>query len=207
EYDMKGYAISFMEKPEAEQIFSNFINAGIYIFEPEILREIPIDSVVSAEREIFPKLLAKGRKIAAYKDSGYWADIGTLGKYMQVHKDIMDGKCRMVGCNNACDNINIGNHVRIHPQAELIGPVYIGDNVTIDAKVVVSHSVIGNNVHIREESRVTGSILWNDVKIGREARLIGSIITSNAFVLKNTNFLNTVYSREINPLYQNRQAT
>ncbi|MHB8064626.1 MAG: sugar phosphate nucleotidyltransferase [Ruminiclostridium sp.] len=207
EYDTKGYAVSFVEKPEAEQIFSNFINAGIYIFEPEILREIPIDSVVSVEREIFPKLLVKGRKIAVYRDNSYWIDIGTLEKYMQVHKDIMDGKCKMVDIKYTGDNISIGNNVRIHPQVKLIGPVYIGDNVTIDAKAVVSHSIIGNNVHIGAESGVTGSILWNDIKIGRQVRLIDSIITSNSFVLKNVNCLNTVYSHDINPLHIIRQAT
>ncbi|HEY5585913.1 MAG TPA: nucleotidyltransferase family protein [Ruminiclostridium sp.] len=61
EYDTKGYAVSFIEKPEPEQISSNLINAGIYIFEPQILKEIPINSVVSLEREIFPKILATGR--------------------------------------------------------------------------------------------------------------------------------------------------
>ncbi|HEY5585912.1 MAG TPA: hypothetical protein VIK78_15655 [Ruminiclostridium sp.] len=126
---------------------------------------------------------------------------------MQVHKDIIDGKCKMVDCNYTSDNISIGNNVRIHPQAELIGPLYIGDNVSIDEKAVVSHSVIGNNVHISAESRVNGSILWNDITISRKVRLMDSIIMSNSIILKNINLLNTVYSLDINPLYKIRQAT
>lgn len=202
EFDSDDYVLSFIEKPKPEEILSNYINAGIYVIEPEIFREIPVDILVSIERDVFPKILKKGHKLAVYKDSSYWADIGTLDKYMQVHKDIMGGKCKMVDCGYTLDNITIGRDVRIHPHAELTGPIYIGDNVFIDANVVVSNSVIGNNVNIGAESRVTGSILWNDIKISREVRLIDSIITSNSLVLKNKNFLNTVYSSDVNSLYK-----
>ena len=206
ESDSKGYIVSFIEKPKPEEILSNYINAGIYIIEPEIFAEISGDCVVSLERDVFPKILKKGHKLAVYKDSSYWADIGTLEKYMQVHKDIMGGNCRMIDCNYTGDNICIGNNVRIHPRAELVAPVYIGDNVSIGARTVVSNSVIGNNVNIGAESRITGSILWNDIKIGREVTLIGSIITSNAFVIKNKNFLNTVYSRITNSRFKIKQV-
>lgn len=202
EFDTDGYAVSFIEKPKPEEIFSNFINADIYIFEPEIFKEIPEYSVVSIEREIFPKVLEKGYKLAVYKDNSYWADIGTLEKYMQVHMDIMGGKCKMVDCNCTSGNIILGKNVWIHPESKIISPVYIGDNVSISAKAVISHSVIGNNVIIGAESRVTGSILWNDINISSEVRLVNSIVTSNSFVLKNLNFLNTVYYRDIKPLYK-----
>ena len=202
EFDSSGYVVTFTEKPKPEEILSNFINAGIYVIEPEIFKEIPGDSVVSIERDIFPKILNKGHKLAVYKDSSYWADIGTLDKYMQVHKDIMGGKCKMVDCDYTLDKITIGRNVRIHPKAVLTGPVYIGDNVSIDANVVVSNSVIGNNVNIGAETRITGSILWNDIKISRDVRLIDSIITSNSLVLKNKNFLSMVYSQDMNPLYK-----
>lgn len=198
EYDTNGYAVSFIEKPKPEQISSNFINAGIYIFEPEILRKIPANNVVSMEREIFPKILENGHKIAVYKDSSYWIDIGTLEKYKQVHMDIMNKKCRLVDYYFDKDNIILGKNVRIHHTAKILGPVYIGDNVEIGAKAVISSSVIGNNACIGFGSRVIGSILWNDVKICSEVRLINTIVTSNSYICKNLNYLNTVFSEEIN---------
>lgn len=200
ECDVDGYAVSFVEKPVQEQIFSNFINAGIYIFEPEILKEIPIDSVVSVEREIFPKLLVEGHKIAVYKDDGYWMDIGTLEKYMQVHKDIMDRKCKLVNCSFNGSNIRLGKNVIIHPDSKIIGPAYIGDNVEICAKAIISHSVIGNNVSIGSGSRVIGSILWNKVIISSEVRLMNTIVTSNCSIKRSLSFLNTVYSQTIDSL-------
>jgi len=201
EFNADGYAVLFIEKPKPKEILSNFINAGIYIFEPEMFKEIPEHSVVSIEKDIFPKVLENDYKIAVYKDNSYWADIGTVEKYMQVHTDIMDGKCKMVDCNNTCDNINIGTGVGIHTRAELIGPVYIGDNVSIGANTVISNSVIGNNVRIGAESRIAGSILWNDINISRKVKLVNSIVVSNSVISRNLKYLNTVYTRKNIPLY------
>lgn len=195
EHDKDGYAVSFIEKPKPEQISSNFINAGIYIFEPEILNEIPLNCVVSVERETFPGLLAKGHKIAVHKDAGYWIDIGTLEKYIQVHKDIMDGKSKMVDTDFSSSNVSLGKNVKIHPDSKIIGPAFIGDNVIICAKATISNSVIGNNVSIGSGSRVIGSILWNNVFISSEVRLMNTIVTENCVINRNLNFLDTVYTR------------
>ncbi|MHB8061153.1 MAG: sugar phosphate nucleotidyltransferase [Ruminiclostridium sp.] len=195
--DANGYAVSFVEKPMKGQISSNSINAGIYIFEPEIFKEIPINKVVSVERDVFPKLLEKGYKIAVYKDDSYWIDIGTLEKYIQVHKDIMDRKCKLVDCKFSRSDIRLGKNVKIHPEAKIFGPVYIGDNVEIGAKAVISHSVIGDNVSIGMGSRLIGSIIWNDAAISTDVRLINTIVTSNCFIDRSLNFLNTVYSHTI----------
>jgi mannose-1-phosphate guanylyltransferase len=189
-YNSDDYILSFVEKPKPEEIDSNFINAGIYVVEPAILGEIPVNRFVSIEREIFPKILKRGYKLAVYKDKSYWADIGTLEKYMQTHRDILSGKSQMINCNYNYDNIKVGNNAKIHPEAILNGQVYIGDNVIIDESAVVINSVIGNNVRIGAKSRINNSILWDDIKISREARLNNTIITSNSFVLRNINCIN-----------------
>lgn len=194
ESDKQGYAVSFIEKPEAGSAASHFINAGIYIFEPEIFNEISLDGPVSVERVTFPKLLENGQKIAVYKDDSYWIDIGTLEKYKQVHKDILNGKCRMVDCSASGNGIYSGRNVIIHPDAKIMGPVYIGDNVKIGAKAAISNSVIGNNVTIGAASRIIGSIIWSDVHISSGVRLTNTIITSNCDINKDLNYLNAVCS-------------
>ena len=199
EYDTSGNVVSFKEKPKPEETFSKSINAGIYIFEPAIFKEIAAGRS-SIEREIFPKLLEKAKKIGAYQSGSYWMDIGTIEKYIQTHKDIMDGKCRLVDSDFNSDNISFGKNVKIHPNSKIIGPAYIGDNTTIGAKVIIKHSVIGNSVSIDAGSRITGSILWNDVIISKNVRLMNTIVTSNCCVDKDVNLLNTVYDSEITQL-------
>lgn len=198
EYNTDGYAISFIEKPKPEQICSNFVNAGIYILEPEILKEIPADSVVSVEREVFPGILAKGNKIAVYKDNSYWMDIGTLEKYLQAHQDIMDEKCHMIDFGFLDDKIMKGKNVKIHPEAKIIGPAYIGDNVEICAKAIISRSVIGDNSSISCGSRIDRSVLWDNVTIGSGRRLANTIITSNFCVKQSKHMDKNFYICEKN---------
>lgn len=191
EYDSKGYATTFKEKPKLGETSSKSINAGIYIFEPVIFKEIAAGRAVSIEREIFPKLLENAQKIGIYQSGSYWMDIGTIEKYRQAHWDIMKGKCKLVDCEFNSDNISFGKNVKIHPSSKIIGPAYIGDNATIGAKVMINHSVIGNNVSIGFNSRITGSILWNDVIISKNARLSDTVVTASCDD-KEINLLKTI---------------
>ena len=82
----------FLEKPGDDEITCNTINAGIYVLEPDTFDRIPKDTAWSIERSYFPSLIERGETFVAYIDDGYWIDIGTPAKYLQVHRDIMDGR-------------------------------------------------------------------------------------------------------------------
>ncbi len=180
EYDISGYALSFTEKPQADKIKSDYINAGVYVFEPAMLKEIPEDRPVSIEREIFPALLQKGHKIAVHKCCSYWMDIGTPGKYLQTHEDIMAGDCLISGVHFNNQGIFRDGKSSIDAAAVIIGPAYIGNNVRIEAHATVGpNAVIGDNVCIHMGSSVINSVLWNNVDIGRYAKMKGTIIGSN----------------------------
>lgn len=200
EYDANGYAISFKEKPKPGESLSNSINVGTYIFEPAIFKEIAGNRALSVEREVFPDLLKGDKKIGIYQSESYWMDIGSIQKYMQVHIDIMNGKCKLVECNFNSDKISFGKNVNIHPTSKIIGPTYIGDNVTIGEKVIIKNSVIGNNVKISANSRIVRSILWENDIIEKDVRLMSTIIIDNCYVEMGTNLFNTVHDIENTPL-------
>src|SRR6188472_1719567 len=84
----------FLEKPGEDQITCNTINAGIYVLEPSTFDRIPKDTAWSVERAYFPSLIERGESFVAHVDAGYWIDIGTPQKYMQVHRDVMQGRFR-----------------------------------------------------------------------------------------------------------------
>ena len=90
ETDPDGNVRRFLEKPKAEEITCDTINAGIYILEPETFDRIPKDTAWSIERSYFPSLVERRETFVAYVYRGYWIDIGTPEKYVQVHRDIMD---------------------------------------------------------------------------------------------------------------------
>ncbi len=179
EYDERGYAVSFTEKPQAHEIKSHFINAGVYVFEPDVLKEIAEDRPVSVEREVFPALLRGGYKVAVYKGCKYWMDIGTPEKYLQTHEDIMSGECRIAGVHLNRRGVFKGGNSTIDTTAEISGPVYIGDNVTIEAFATIGpNTVIGNDVCIRAGSSVINSILWNSVDLESFAEMYRIVAAS-----------------------------
>jgi len=183
ESDNSGYAVSFTEKPDADKIKSNYINAGVYVFEPEVLMEIPYDMPISVEREIFPKLLQNGQKIAVYDGCSYWMDIGTPEKYMQTHEDIMAGDCRLSGIRFKNNGIFIAQNSNIDATAEIVGPVYIGNNVIIGPYATVGpNAVIGDDVIVHMGCNVTNSILWNNVHVGIFSAMDG-VVAASSFIV------------------------
>jgi len=91
ETDPSGRIRKFLEKPSWDEIAANTVNAGAYIFEPSVLERIPPGVKYSLERTLFPNLLAAGMRLFGYVSRGYWMDIGTVDKYLQVHLDILGG--------------------------------------------------------------------------------------------------------------------
>ncbi|HEY8551823.1 MAG TPA: NDP-sugar synthase, partial [Vicinamibacterales bacterium] len=86
-----GSVLRFLEKPNPDEITCDTINAGIYVLEPDTFDRIPRDTNYSIERSYFPSLVERGETFVAYIYRGYWIDIGTPAKYLQVHRDIMTG--------------------------------------------------------------------------------------------------------------------
>ncbi|MCH3963180.1 MAG: NDP-sugar synthase [Clostridium sp.] len=184
EFDNNSCIKAFKEKPKKGETDSKWINAGIYIFEPEVLNEIPKNEIVSIEKDTYPLLLNKGYKMAAYKYSDYWLDIGTLKKYLQAHIDIFSSHYNNILGKKPDFKINNliikGKNIAIDSDTNIIGPVFIGDNVTICGNCNIGpYTVIGNNSLISSSCTIYKSILWNNVNVDKNVTLRNTVITSN----------------------------
>ncbi len=65
----------FLEKPREDQVFSHWVNAGIYVLDPAVLSAIPPDCPSDFGRDVFPALLASYRPLYGYcmrKDESLW---------------------------------------------------------------------------------------------------------------------------------------
>ena len=83
--DSEGRVTAFLEK--MENPITNTINAGCYVFKPSVIQSIPVDTVVSVERQTFPELVSNHGKVFGFIDDSYWLDIGTPKALL---KDIQD---------------------------------------------------------------------------------------------------------------------
>jgi mannose-1-phosphate guanylyltransferase len=197
ETDTEGKITSFVEKPEKDQITTNLINAGIYVFEPEVLDYIPNETRVSVERQTFPQMLRNDERLFAYSCRGYWMDTGTPEKYLQLHRDLFAGKSTLYSLPAGKD-VLIGDGCRIHSTAEIKGPALIGKNCTIGGNVKITGPVVlGPGCTIFPDCTIDDSILWHNVLLERYNEVHSSIIANNCHLQEQSILQNAVIGDKV----------
>jgi NDP-sugar pyrophosphorylase family protein len=180
ETDGHGNIVRFLEKPNADEITCDTINAGIYILEPETFDRIPKDTPWSIERSFFPSLVERGETFVAYVYRGYWIDIGTPEKYMQVHRDIMDGRYvarRAAPFVTAPGAAWVSPDARVEDGAIVETPCFIDEGTVVKAGARIGpYSVVGRQCHIEERAHLDRAILWANNRISQEAVVQRSIL-------------------------------
>jgi NDP-sugar pyrophosphorylase family protein len=186
ETETDGSVRRFLEKPGADEITCDTINAGIYVLEPDTFDRIPRDVSYSIERAYFPSLVERREPFVAYVDRGYWIDIGTPEKYIQVHRDMFDGRFAG-GLFAEADRHEpmVSPEARVEDGTRLVAPCFIDNGAQVKAGAVVGpYAVIGRNVIIEEEAQVTNSIIWPNSRIGQHAAVDGAILARNCHVAR-----------------------
>src|SRR5947207_4246633 len=93
--DEEGRIERFLEKPSWSQVFSDTINTGIYVLDPDVLRHVPADRPYDFSKELFPFLLEMGRPLYGQVFDGYWQDIGNLDQFRQANFDALDESVKL----------------------------------------------------------------------------------------------------------------
>lgn len=188
-----GMIQKFLEKPSRDKVFSPIVNAGIYVIEKEVLKEVPPDTFYDFGKQLLPLLLEKDAPLYGYLSSAYWKDIGNISDYKKVHNDIGDNKLQIphygelftdnvwIGIGTDVDkanfygNVFIGNNVHIEEGVTIVGPTFIGDNVKIERGVRIEESIIWDNVYIEESSTLVKSIVGDNTRILKESYLFDGV--------------------------------
>jgi mannose-1-phosphate guanylyltransferase/phosphomannomutase len=179
--DDDGKVERFLEKPSWGQVFSDTINTGIYVLEPEVLKHIPNDRPYDFSKELFPLLLEMGRPIYGYVCEGYWQDIGNLDQYRQANFDALDERVRLnVPGLKIRGDVWIGEGVEIDDVEGVEGPAFIGNYARISPEASVGpYTVLGSATTLRERGRIARSVIDASCYIGRSAVVEGAIIGRN----------------------------
>jgi NDP-sugar pyrophosphorylase family protein len=187
ETDANSNVVRFLEKPGEDEITCNTINAGIYVLEPDTFDRIPKDTAWSIERSFFPSLIERGETFVAYVYDGYWIDIGTPAKYLQVHHDIMDGRYQAAPFAGAARGTAwVSPDAKVDEGVEFQGPCFVDEGVVLKAGArVLPYSVLGRLTHVSEGATVDGSIIWPSGWIGPDALVRSSILGRNCHIGRN----------------------
>ncbi|BDI18945.1 mannose-1-phosphate guanylyltransferase [Nostoc cf. commune SO-36] len=177
--DQEGRISRFLEKPSSSEIFSDTVNTGTYILEPEVLEYLPANIECDFSKDLFPLLLAKDEPMYGYIAQGYWCDVGHLDAYRQAQYDALDGKVQLdYAYKQVSHELWVGQNTYIDQTAVIETPVVIGDNCRIGARVQIeAGTVIGDNVTIGADANLKRPIVWNGAFIGEEVALSACVIS------------------------------
>jgi NDP-sugar pyrophosphorylase family protein len=177
ETDPGGRILRFVEKPDPSQITTDTINAGIYVLDTRTLDLMPFGVNHSIERAFFPDLIARGDRLTGYVHRGYWIDIGTPEKYLQVHRDILRRRFPVALEAPAAQGGWVHPTARIHAEARLEGPFYVGPGCTVDAGARLGpDATLTSGVHVEASAQVQDSVLWEGTTVGAGTQVDGVLL-------------------------------
>ncbi|MGF1523562.1 MAG: sugar phosphate nucleotidyltransferase [Leptolyngbyaceae cyanobacterium] len=182
----------FLEKPSTSEIFSDTVNTGTYILEPEVLDYLPSDQECDFSKDLFPLLLEKGEPMFGYVAEGYWCDVGHLDAYRDAQYDAIDSKVTMTFdyYTEKSPGFWLGQNTEIDPTAQIQPPVMIGSNCRIGARVnIEAGTIIGDNVTVGNDADLKRPIIWNGAIIGEEAHLRACVISRGTRVDRRAHIL------------------
>jgi mannose-1-phosphate guanylyltransferase / phosphomannomutase len=176
--DSDGRIERFLEKPSWSQVFSDTINTGVYVLEPEVLKHVPEDCQYDFSKELFPLLLEMGRPMYGFVADGYWLDIGNLTQYRQANFDALDGRVELeIPGVRLRGNVWLGEGVEIDDFDRIEAPAYVGNYSRIAPDATVGpYSLLGAGVTLLDRARTVASVIDASTHIGR------SVLIENAIV-------------------------
>jgi NDP-sugar pyrophosphorylase family protein len=183
ETDPDGRVVRFTEKPDPSQITTDTINAGIYLLQTRTLSLIPPGRVHSIERGFFPALLARGDLVRAHVHRGYWIDVGTPSKYLQVHRDALRGRFSVPIAAPPHRGGWIDRQACVEEGADLRPPFFVGPGRRVAAGAVLGpDATLVSDVHLEAGARVADSVLWSGCRIGARAVVEGALLGASVSI-------------------------
>jgi NDP-sugar pyrophosphorylase family protein len=177
ETDPGGRVRRFLEKPRLDEITTDTINAGVYVLETRVLDLMPAGVNHSIERGFFPALIARGDLVLGPAHRGYWIDIGTPDKYLQVHRDILNRRFPVPLDGAPLRGGFVHPSARVSPEAILDGAFYVGPGCEVEAGARLGpDAVLVADVRVLKGACVRDSVLWRGVEAAPQCEVEGSVI-------------------------------
>ncbi|MEU3373667.1 NDP-sugar synthase [Streptomyces sp. NPDC006660] len=181
--DATGRVTAFLEKPQTPQeIVTDQINAGAYVFRRSVIDSIPAGRPVSVERETFPGLLARGAHLQGMVDSTYWLDLGTPAAFVRGSADLVLGRAPSPAVPGRCGDRLVLATATVAPDAKLTGGTVVAEGAVVGAGACVEGSAILAGAVVEAGAVVTDSLVGAGARIGARTILDGAVVGDGADV-------------------------
>ncbi len=181
--DEQGRVTAFLEKPQTpEEIVTDQINAGAYVFNRSVIDTIPADRPVSVERETFPGLLAADAHLQGMVDSTYWLDLGTPQAFVRGSADLVLGRAPSPAVPGRCGDRLVLDSASVAGDAKLTGGTVIGPQARVGAGARIDGSTVLEGAVVEEGAQVRDSLVGAGARIGARTVLQGAVVGDGALV-------------------------
>ncbi len=192
--------VRFQEKPSPQEVFSNLVNAGIYVLEPEVLELIPEGAMFDFSKDVFPLLLKKGAPIYGVELNGLWMDIGRPRDLWRASMEVIkrDGKTTRLKGVKTTGLVVVSEEAVLEEGVEVEGPSYIGKGATICRGSKVRRSCVYANAFIDREVDLKDSIVMEDSRIGWRSEIRDSIVSGGCTIEEDVRLISSIIGDETN---------
>jgi len=178
--DKEGKILKFLEKPGWGEVFSDTINTGIYVIEPEILDFIPENVPFDFSKDLFPLLMEKEITLYGFEAKGYWKDVGNPDAYREVHRDIFSGNVKlqiqgeMVKYPDGV--LFLQGDTEIPESLKVKGIVVLGDGVSVGEGTLLENCCIGSGTEIGKRCQIRDTVVWEGSSVGDDTKLRNCVV-------------------------------
>ncbi len=170
----------FLEKPTWGEVFSDTVNAGIYLVERGVLAQAPQAEAFDFSGDLFPRLLEQGVALHGCVMPGYWRDVGDPESYLAAHRDFFagalalapPGEQRLLGGRPAW----VEGGAEIADDVDARGTVVIGPGCVIGAGVRLEDVVLGPGTVVGAGAELRRTVTWSGARVGARARVEGAVL-------------------------------
>ncbi|HEX7120416.1 MAG TPA: sugar phosphate nucleotidyltransferase [Longimicrobiales bacterium] len=176
----------FLEKPTWGEVFSDTINTGIYVLEPEALERVPPQTNVDFSKDLFPQMLRERARLFGHVARGYWRDVGNLVEYRRANDDVLAGRVQVAlrGERREHDGAVLWGEAgaRVGRDVRLAGTVLLGRGAQVGRGAILENVVIGAGSEIGDGAELRNVVLWEGCEVGAGARIHETVCAAGARV-------------------------
>ena len=188
----------FKEKPKPEEVFSNLINAGVYVLQRDVFNYVPEDTKFDFSKNLFPKLMEEGKALFGSRLRGMWHDVGRPVDLLRANQGMAERK----GIERHVPGVEIKGKVVgdlfSARGAKLVGPVYLGNEARLGEGSLVQNSCVGQDSIVEGGVRVVDSLILTSCLVLKGACIEGSIVGDRCLIGEGVTLKDCVLGDNVN---------
>lgn len=197
--DEEGRIVRFKEKPASEEVFSDLVNAGIYVLEPEVLDIIPEAKPFDFSKDVFPRLLESGKPVYGVELDGLWMDIGRPRDLWRASMEVIRQRGKELSMKGVkCQgSILLSGEATVEEGVEIQGPSFIGPRAVLSRGCRVVRSCVYDDVFMDREATVEDSIIMEESRVGWRSLVRESVIAPSCTIEEDVRLISSVIGEEM----------